>query len=109
MVYAVRCSVSGKVALAKDTVYYGVLTSRSPADFNVGSCGDTVMIVRRTVKGKNEVVIWLDKDGVWHRANGQAAISENTIVAPAKTPAWIIILLILMGISNVVLWLRQRK
>lgn len=69
-----RCSVSGKVVLAKDTIYYGVLTARSPARFHtVGPIQDTAIIFTRDSSGTRVLKAWMSNLGVWHKANGDSA------------------------------------
>jgi hypothetical protein len=72
--YATRCTVSGKVALAKDTVYTGVLTYRSPSRIHItGAVSDSIQITTRDSSGVLVVKSWTDKFGVQYRADGKAA------------------------------------
>ena len=88
MIVASRCSVSGKVALAKDTVYYGVLTSRSPARLFVGgNIGDTAFVVTRDSSGVNLVRGWMSRLGNWHKANGDSAFYGTPAGGPGTTNA----------------------
>jgi hypothetical protein len=72
--YATRCTISGKVALAKDTVYTGILTYRSPARIHsIGNIGDTMAVVTWDSSGVTVLKAWQSRFGVWHKANGDSA------------------------------------